>query len=123
MSETVDELSVESLVVTITDVVSDVESCEPLELPPLSDSVDVEALESFFTPEASVGGESESESEGEGGVAAHPLVVSFAYSDSVVHIDSGEQTTVSADRATDETVAHLDISPSDETDSLSHCDS
>ena len=115
MSETVDQLSVESLVVAITDVVSDVESCKPLELPPLSDSVDVEALESFCAPETSGGGA--------GGVAAHPLVVSFEYSDSVVHIDSGEQTTISAAPATDETLAHLDISPSDEGDSLSHCDS
>ena len=113
MSETVDQLSVESLVVAITDVVSDVESCEPLELPPLSDSVDVDALESFCAPVTSGGGP----------VAARSLVVSFAYSDSVVHIDSGEQTTVSADPATDETLAHLDISPSDEGDSLSHCDS
>jgi hypothetical protein len=113
MSQTVDQVSAESLTVAITAAVSDVEACRPLSLPPLSDSIDLDALQSFCTPETpeSVG------------TTIVPLVISFTYSDSVVHIDSGAQTTVSAELATDEALSHLDTSSNTGTDSLSHSDS
>ena len=113
MGQTVDQLTAESLAVAITAAVSEVEACRPLDLPPLSDSIDLDALQSFCTPKAPEFGRT----------AAVPLGISFTYSDSVVHIDSGGQTTVSAELATDETLSHLDTSSSTDTGSLSPSDS
>ncbi|WP_162562498.1 HalOD1 output domain-containing protein [Salinigranum rubrum] len=92
MRTTVDCVSVESLAAAVSTVVADVESCESLDLPPLNESIDTDALQSFCETESL-------RTDGVGGT------VSFAYSDSVVRVATGDPVRVSAAPATDETTA------------------
>lgn len=107
MSTTVGQVSVESLATAVTRVVAEVESCDSLELPPLYDSIDMDALQTFcahdsFTDDDTDGG-----------------VVSFVYSDSVVQVDTGDPVTVTAAEATDESIEEAFVDPTADTESLS----
>ncbi len=90
MRTTVDQVSIESLATAVSTVVADVESCETLDLPPLSESIDMGALQSFC----------ETESLRTDGVTG---TVSFTYSDSVIRVNTGDSVRVSAAPARDET--------------------
>lgn len=118
MRATMNQMSVESLAATVTGLVAEVESCESLELPPLYNAVDVDALHSLcaHAPPAA-------EFDETGGV------VSFSYSDSLVRIDTGEPITVTAAlaenssptaTASTETVERTDTVDDDHSDSFSH---
>ena len=113
MRTTVDCVSVESLATEVSTVVADVESCESLELPPLSEAIDMGALQSFC----------ETESLRADGVTG---TISFTYSDSVIRVDTGDSVRISAAPATDETTgrdfASRDTDSSD-SEHASHSDS
>ena len=111
MSEQVTDLSVESIAVAVTQTVSDTESCNLLELPPLYDAVDIGALEAFCAHTSPVSDDEPPEGS-----------VSFTYSESLVSLDRGEAVTVEAVPATDEAVSEAFMGVSASLDASSHSD-
>lgn len=99
MSEQIRNVSVESLTMAVTQAVANVESCGLLELPPLYNTIDIGALESFCAHEPAVADDDPSG------------VVSFTYSESLVQVDRGESVTVEAVPATDEAVSEAVTDP------------
>lgn len=83
MKTMVGPASVESLVVSVTELVAEMESCDSLALPPLHESIDMGALQSLC--------EHSKTATDRGAVA-----VSFRYSDSVVHVSNDETLTITA---------------------------